>query len=61
MYILGLNPGGDPIEEQANETVACHTSKVLREKPDKWSEYSNECWEGKSPGKHGMQPSFFTC
>lgn len=55
MYILGLNPGGDPTK-QANETVAWHTSKVLREKPDKWSEYSDESWGGKPPGKHGMQP-----
>ena len=55
LYILGLNPGGDPIKK-TNETVACHTSKVLNKKPDKWSEYSDECWEGKPSGKHGMQP-----
>ena len=55
LYILGLNPGGDPTK-QANKTVAWHTSKVLREKPDKWSEYSDESWGGKPPGKHGMQP-----
>ncbi|MCE2466838.1 MAG: hypothetical protein J4G06_02345 [Caldilineaceae bacterium] len=55
LYILGLNPGGNPTE-QANETVAWHTSNVLNNKPDKWSEYSNECWEGKPPGKHGIQP-----
>ncbi|MCY3660588.1 MAG: hypothetical protein OXG36_16410 [Caldilineaceae bacterium] len=55
LYILGLNPGGDPTK-QASNTVEWHTSKVLREKPDKWSEYSDESWEGKPPGKHGMQP-----
>ncbi|MXZ26600.1 MAG: hypothetical protein F4Y80_17410 [Caldilineaceae bacterium SB0665_bin_21] len=55
LYILGLNPGGDP-KKQANETVAWHTSKVLREKPYKWSEYSDESWKGKPPGEHGMQP-----
>lgn len=55
LYILGLNPGGDPTE-QANETVAWHTSKVVRDKPYKWSEYSDESWKGKCPGKHGMQP-----
>ena len=55
LYILGLNPGGNPAK-QANATVAWHTSMVLREKPDKWSEYSDECWAGKSPGKHGIQP-----
>ena len=55
LYILGLNPGGDPTK-QASNTVEWHTSKVLREKPDKWSEYSDESWEGKPPGKHGIQP-----
>ena len=55
LYILGLNPGGNPTK-QSNETVAWHTSKVLSEKPDTWSAYSDESWEGKPPGKHGMQP-----
>ena len=55
LYILGLNPGGNPIK-QVNETVAWHTSKVLREKPNKWSEYSDESWKGKPPGKHSLQP-----
>ena len=55
LYTLGLNPGGDPTE-QANETVAGHTSNVVRDKPYKWSEYSDESWKGKPPGKHGMQP-----
>ena len=55
LYILGLNPGGDPAK-QASETVDWHTSKVLREKSDTWSEYSDESWEGKCPGKHSMQP-----
>ncbi|MXZ42333.1 MAG: hypothetical protein F4Z18_11270 [Caldilineaceae bacterium SB0666_bin_21] len=55
LYVLGLNPGGNPAK-QANETVAWHTSMVLREKPDKWSEYSDERWQGKPRGKHGMQP-----
>ena len=55
LYILGLNPGGNPTK-QANETVAWHTSKVLREKPDKWSEYRDESWNGKPPGTYGMQP-----
>ena len=55
LYILGLNPGGDSTK-QACETVAWHTSKVLNEKPDTWSEYSDESWKGKPPGKHGIQP-----
>ena len=55
LYILGLNPGGNPTK-QANETVAWHTAKVLREKPNKWSEYSDESWEGQSPGMYRIQP-----
>lgn len=55
LYILGLNPGGDPIK-QATETVEWHTRKVLQEKPDKWSEYSDERWGGYPKGKKGMQP-----
>lgn len=55
LYILGLNPGGDPVK-QAAETVEWHTSKVLREKPDRWSEYSDESWGRHRKGKKGMQP-----
>lgn len=55
LYILGLNPGGDPVK-QAGESVEWHTSKVLRDKPDKWSEYSDESWGGYPKGKKGMQP-----
>ncbi len=55
LYILGLNPGGDPIK-QACETVAWHTFKVLNEKPDTWSEYSDESWGDNLPGKYRMQP-----
>ena len=54
LYILGLNPGGDPTK-QASKTVAWYTSKVLNEKPDMWSEYSDESWGGKPPGKYRMQ------
>ena len=54
LYILGLNPGGDPIK-QACETVAWHTFKVLNEKPDTWSEYSDESWGDNPPGKYRMQ------
>ena len=55
LYILGLNPGGDPIK-QATETVEWHTREVLQEKPDRWSEYSDERWGGYPKGKKGMQP-----
>ena len=55
LYILGLNPGGDPAK-QARETVARHTRNVLMKKPALWSEYSDESWCGYLPGRRGMQP-----
>ena len=55
LYILGLNPGGDPVK-QKTETVAWHVSKVLNEKADRWSEYSDESWGGAPTGRKGMQP-----
>ena len=56
LYILGLNPGGDPLR-QANDTVAKHTNMVLNEKPHNWSEYKDESWrEGHKTGTSGMQP-----
>ena len=55
LYILGVNPGGDP-ERQADETVSWHTNKVLHVEPENWSAYRDESWEGSSPGTRGMQP-----
>ena len=55
LYILGLNPGGNP-EEQALETVENHTRQVLTEFPDNWSAYRDEIWKGASPGSYGMAP-----
>ena len=55
VYVLGVNPGGDPIN-YAQETVRNHTRKVLTELPDNWSAYRDEPWEGAVPGTHGMAP-----
>lgn len=55
LYILGVNPGGDP-KRQAKETVSWHTNKVLSVEPHDWSAYRDESWEGSSPGTRGMQP-----
>ena len=55
LYILGINPGGDPID-QAKETLSWHTNKVLHEKPSDWSAYRDDSWLGASPGSWGMQP-----
>ena len=55
LYILGLNPGGDPTLQE-RETVEWHTRKVLADKPAIWSEYSDESWGGSPRGRRGMQP-----
>ena len=54
LYILGLNPGGDPVA-QAAETIGAHRQK-FREGPAWWSEYADESWCGAPPGTWGMQP-----
>ena len=55
LYVLGLNPGGSP-SKQANETVEWHMNQVLLKEPADWSAYQDECWLGKPPGTHGLQP-----
>lgn len=55
IYLLGVNPGGDPVE-QSRETVQWHTNKVINEMPDDWSAYRDESWKGAAPGTWGMQP-----
>jgi len=55
LYVLGLNPGGDPIL-QRNETVAWHINRVLKLKPDCWSEYKDQSWNGHPPGTYRLQP-----
>lgn len=56
VYILGLNPGGDPVR-YPYETVAHHTDEVLRNLPRNWSAYRDEAWsEGRAaPGTRPMQ------
>ena len=53
LYILGLNPGGDPVA-QAAQTVGANRLK-FREGPPSWSEYAAS-WGGAPPGTWGMQP-----
>ena len=55
LYVLGLNPGGNP-DRQAKETIRWHTDKVLKREPRDWSAYRDEKWENKPKGTHGMQP-----
>ena len=55
LYVLGMNPGGDPIELEA-ETVENHTEAVLHKFGTNWSAYRDESWKGAAPGTSGMQP-----
>lgn len=54
LYVLGLNPGGDPVA-QAAETVGAHRSN-FRNGLASWSEYADASWAGAKPGAWGMQP-----
>lgn len=54
LYILGLNPGGDP-EVQASETIGADLQR-FREGPAWWSDYADESWHGAPPGTWGMAP-----
>lgn len=54
LYLLGLNPGGDPTA-QARNTIASHLEHFYnRQRP--WSAYADDSWEGAAPGTWGMQP-----
>lgn len=54
LYLLGLNPGGDPAKH-VRETVEFHTDKVLS-RPSNWCEHRDEPWDQRPPGTAGMQP-----
>jgi hypothetical protein len=55
VYLLGLNPGGDPIR-QAHETIRCSIADALKRQAADWSAYVDESWNGKPPGTYRMQP-----
>lgn len=55
LYVLGVNPGGDPANHE-DDTVGGHTASLLRSYPDDWSAYRDESWEGATPGTYGMAP-----
>jgi hypothetical protein len=54
LYLLGLNPGGDPAR-QSSETVGRHI-EGFRTRRQPWSAYADESWQGAAPGSWGMQP-----
>ncbi|HWO22852.1 MAG TPA: hypothetical protein VNO30_29030 [Kofleriaceae bacterium] len=53
LYMLGLNPGGNPIT-QREQTIA-RNIEALRLR-DSWSAYADESWRNRPAGTHGMQP-----
>ncbi len=55
LYILGLNPGGSPVM-QAKNTIERNVQAWRDEPNDHWSAYTDESWEGRPAGTHGMQP-----
>ncbi len=54
LYILGLNPGGNP-DIQRNNTISKHINE-FRNRSEPWSAYSDDSWENMAPGTCGMQP-----
>lgn len=54
LYVVGLNPGGSPVQQASNTVKADLEAWQRQEMP--FSRYLDESWEGKVPGKHGMQP-----
>lgn len=54
LYLLGLNPGGDPATHE-HETVGSQMASVLA-KPGHWSAFRDDSWDGYPPGANGMQP-----
>jgi hypothetical protein len=55
VYLLGLNPGGDPVRLRS-ETVAADMDLSLNHRPEGWSAYVDESWEGAPAGGWGLQP-----
>lgn len=54
IYILGLNPGGDPAEPGAH-TVEQHL-RATATNPPNHSSYRDESWNGRPKGTWSMQP-----
>lgn len=54
IYILGLNPGGNPEMQTANTVRRNFENWQGQTEP--YSSYIDEVWEGTIAGTHGMQP-----
>jgi hypothetical protein len=55
LYILGLNPGGDPAASTA-DTIGSHL-EYARPLPERWSAYRHQSWAGRPAGTHPLQRS----
>lgn len=55
LYILGINPGGNP-DLQWQSTIGKHLDESLARESLLWSEYADGVWEGAAAGTWGMQP-----
>lgn len=54
VYILGLNPGGDPLL-QNRDTIETHIRFVRECLPGAWSAYCDESWRGQKQGEAILQ------
>jgi hypothetical protein len=54
VYVLGDNPGGDPVRKAA-DTVDADIESVLSRKPAEWSAFCDESWGGRPAGAHRLQ------
>ena len=54
LYILGLNPGGSEILQNA-ETIKWHTERILKNENLNFSEYKDGIWRGKKGGTSKLQ------
>jgi hypothetical protein len=55
LYVMGVNPGGDPTESQ-DETVGIHTATVAKVFPENWSAYRDAIGKGFPLDTYGMAP-----
>ena len=62
LYVLGLNPGGDP-QSHKPLTIKANMERALGSETSDWSAYLDECWEpsnrGRLPG--GRHPFNWRC
>ena len=53
-YLLGLNPGGDP-KEQNPETVGTNVWRWREEYEQNWCSILDDAWNGRGPGEDTLQ------